>query len=69
MKRDELKKWREATEEEIDRKIDELKKQRFNMLTQVKMGQLKDYSALKKLKKDIAVLKTIKNEKKRKING
>ncbi len=69
MKTDELKKWREATEEEIDRKIDELKKQRFNMLTQVKMGQLKDYSALKKLKKDIAVLKTIKNEKKRKING
>ena len=69
MKIDELKKWREATEEEIDRKIDELKKQKFNMLTQVKMGQLKDYSALKKLKKDIAVLKTIKNEKKRKING
>ncbi|MCD6221030.1 50S ribosomal protein L29 [bacterium] len=69
MKTDELKKWREATEEEIDRKIDELKKQKFNMLTQVKMGQLKDYSALKKLKKDIAVLKTIKNEKKRKING
>jgi len=66
MKKDEIKKWREATEEEIDRKIEELKKQRFNMLTQVKMGQLKDYSVLKKLKKDIAVLKTIKNEKKRK---
>ena len=65
MKRDELKKWREATEEEIDRKIEELKKQRFNMLTQIKIGQLKNYSVLKKLKKDIAILKTIKNEKRR----
>jgi len=66
MKIDELKKWKEATEEEIDRKIDELEKQRFNMLAQIKIGQLKDYSVLKKLKKDIAVLKTVKNEKKRK---
>jgi len=66
MKIDELKKWREATEEEIDRKIDELKKQRFNMLTQIKIGQLKNYAVLKKLRKDIAVLKTIKNKKKKK---
>jgi len=65
MNTDELKKWREATEEEIDRKIEELKKERFNMLIQVRMGQIKDYSGLKKLKKDIAVLKTIKNEKKK----
>jgi len=66
MKKDEIKKWREATEEELNRKIEELKKQRFNMLTQVKMGQLKNYSILKKLKEDIAILNTIKNEKKRK---
>lgn len=63
MKRDEIKKWRESTIEEIDKKIAELKKQRYNLRIQLDYGQLKDYSVFKKLKKDIAVLMTIKNEK------
>lgn len=63
MKKDDIKKWREATLEEIERKIEELKKQYFDLRTQVKMGQLKNFSVLKNLRKDMAVLNTIKNGK------
>mgnify|MGYP001159183787 FL=1 len=63
MKKDEIKKWREATEEEIGLKIVELEKQLFNLLPQIKMGQLKNCSVLKNIRKNIAILNTIKREK------
>ncbi len=64
MKKEELKKWREATNQEIENKIMELKRKLYEMKNQLLLGQLKNYSQLKEIKKDIARLKTILNERK-----
>lgn len=64
MKKEEIKKWREATEKEIIEKIFELKRQLFEMKNQLILGQLKNYSQMKEIKKDIARLNTILNERK-----
>lgn len=63
MKREELKKWRESSEEEIKNKIVELEKQLYEMRHQLILGQLKNYSKIKEIKKDIARLKTILRER------
>ncbi|HDD64914.1 MAG TPA: 50S ribosomal protein L29 [Firmicutes bacterium] len=63
MKKEELKKWREATEKEIEEKINELKAQLFNLRHQLRLGQLKNYSQLREIRKDIARLNTILREK------
>mgnify|MGYP001042940240 CR=1 FL=1 len=63
MKREELNKWREATKQEIDNKILELKKQLYELNHQLILGQLKNYSQIKEIKKDIARLKTILRER------
>jgi large subunit ribosomal protein L29 len=64
MKREELNKWKEATKEEIGNKILELKKQLYELNHQLILGQLKNYSQIKEIKKDIARLKTILRERK-----
>ncbi|MCM8803922.1 MAG: 50S ribosomal protein L29 [Candidatus Omnitrophica bacterium] len=63
MKREEIKKWRESSKGEIENKIFELKKQLYEMNQQLILGQLKNYSQIKEIKKDIARLKTILKEK------
>ncbi|NLG11761.1 MAG: 50S ribosomal protein L29 [Elusimicrobia bacterium] len=63
MKREELKKWREATVEEIETKLSELREQAYKLRHQLKIGQLKNFSATTNIKKEIAVLKTIVGEK------
>ncbi|HOK56691.1 MAG TPA: 50S ribosomal protein L29 [bacterium] len=63
MKKEELNKWKEATKEEIGNRILELKKQLYELNHQLLLGQLKNYSQIKEIKKDIARLKTILREK------
>ena len=63
MKKEELKKWKEATKEEINNKILELKKQLYELNHQLILGQLKNYSQIREIKKDIARLKTILRER------
>lgn len=64
MKKEELKKWREVSDREIEDKIMELKKALYDMKTQLILGQLKNYSRIKEIKRDIARLKTILRERK-----
>jgi large subunit ribosomal protein L29 len=63
MKKEEIKKWKEATNQEIENKIMELKIKLYEMKNQLILGQLKNYSQIKGIKKDIARLKTILREK------
>ena len=63
MKKEEIKKWKEATNQEIENKIMELKMKLYEMKNQLILGQLKNYSQIKEIKKDIARLKTILREK------
>jgi len=63
MKKEEIKKWKEATNQEIENKIMELKIKLYEMKNQLILGQLKNYSQIKEIKKDIARLKTILREK------
>ncbi|MGC8976066.1 MAG: 50S ribosomal protein L29 [Candidatus Ratteibacteria bacterium] len=63
MKREELKRWRESSEKEIENKILELEKQLYDLKHQLILGQLKNYSQIKEIKKDIARLKTILKER------
>jgi large subunit ribosomal protein L29 len=62
MKKEEIKKWKEATNQEIENKIMELKMKLYEMKNQLILGQLKNYSQIKEIKKDIARLKTILRE-------
>lgn len=56
---------RELSREEIEKKIDELEEELFNLRFQAKMGQLANPLQLRLVKRDIARAKTIKNEKAR----
>ncbi len=64
MKKEEIKKWREANEKEIGDKVVEIEKQLYEIKHQLSLGQIKNYSQIKEIKKDIARLKTISKEKK-----
>ncbi len=64
MKRDEIKKWRESTTGEINSKISELENQLYKLKHQLHIGQLKNFSTIKKTRKEISVLKTLVVEKK-----
>ncbi|MCM8766622.1 MAG: 50S ribosomal protein L29 [Candidatus Omnitrophica bacterium] len=63
MKKEEFLKWKEATKQEIENKIIELKKRLYELRNQLILGQLKNYSQIKEIKRDIARLKTILREK------
>lgn len=56
---------REMSREEIEKKIDELEEELFNLRFQAKMGQLANPLQLRLVRRDIARVKTIKNEKAR----
>lgn len=64
MKKDEIKKWRESTVDEINSKISEMESQLYKMKHQLHIGQLKNFSTIRNTRKDISVLKTLINEKK-----
>jgi large subunit ribosomal protein L29 len=63
MKREEIKKWRESTADEINLKISELENQLYKLRHQLHIGQLKNFSTVKNTRKDISVLKTLVSEK------
>ncbi len=64
MKKDEIKKWRESTVDEINLKILEMENQLYKLKHQLHIGQLKNFSAIRNFRKNIAILKTLINEKK-----
>lgn len=66
MKRDEIKKWREATPDEIKSKISDMESQLYRLKHQLHIGQLKNVSAIKNMRREISTLKTIEGEKQRK---
>jgi len=53
---------REMSPEELDNKEEELKDQLFKLKFQHSLGQLENSSRLKLIKKDIARIKTIREE-------
>jgi large subunit ribosomal protein L29 len=60
MKLDELK---ELTDEELNQKLLEAKKNLFNLRFQLATGQLDNYARIKAAKKDIARVYTVKKQK------
>jgi len=53
---------RKMTKDEIDAKIDALRKDHYTLRVQSKTGKLEKQHSIKGLKKDIARLMTIRNE-------
>ena len=53
---------RNMTPDEIDAKIEDMKKEHFNLRVQAKTGKLDKADKIKKVKRDIARLKTIKRQ-------
>ena len=66
MKKDEIKKCRELTIQEIEEKLIDFSSKLYNLRYKVRLGQQKDYALIKRMKRDIARLKTIAREKTRK---
>ncbi|MBQ7303233.1 MAG: 50S ribosomal protein L29 [Clostridia bacterium] len=64
MKKTEIQKIREMSVEEQTARIDELKKELFNLRFQSAINQLENPMRLKAVKKEIAVIKTIMSEQK-----
>ncbi len=54
---------RQYTDEELERLLEEKKKQLMDLRFQLSMGQLNNYSQIKQTKKDIARIKTILRER------
>ena len=63
MKNSEIQKIRDMSVEEMEKRIDELKKELFNLRFQSAINQLDNPMRLKAVKKEIAVIKTIMTEK------
>ena len=63
MKANELMKLREMTDTELTKKLDELKKDLFNLRFQHAINQLDNPMRLKAVRKEIAVVKTIIRER------
>ena len=63
MKANELIKLREMTDTELVKKLDELKKELFNLRFQHAINQLDNPMRLKAVRKEIAVVKTIIRER------
>ncbi|HOO74042.1 MAG TPA: 50S ribosomal protein L29 [Tepiditoga sp.] len=53
----------QLTEQELIQKFEETKKKLFELRFQLEMGQLKNTSTIKQVKKDIARIKTILRER------
>ncbi len=54
---------RELTDEELDRKLAELKEELFNLRFQLATGQLDNPMRVKAVRKDIARVHTVKRER------
>ncbi len=57
---------REFTDRELEMKEAELREELFHLRIKKKMGELEDVTKIKKVKRDIARILTILNERKRK---
>lgn len=57
------------SEDELEEKLDQLKKSLMQYRFQAKTGKLERYSTLKETKKDIARVLTVMNQKKKKEEG
>ena len=55
--------FRDMTSEELDRKLDDLKEELFNLRFQVATGQLDNPMRIPEVRKDIARVKTIMRER------
>ncbi|MFO7743047.1 MAG: 50S ribosomal protein L29 [Anaerolineae bacterium] len=54
---------REWTDEEIEQRIDEAQRELFTLRRQLNLGRLEDSNQLKRVKRDIARMKTILRER------
>ncbi len=54
---------RQYTDEELERLLEEKKKQLMDLRFQLSMGQLNNYSQMKLIKRDIARIKTVLRER------
>lgn len=63
MKANDLMKIREMNDVELNKKLDELKKELFNLRFQHAINQLENPMRLKAVRKEIAVVKTILRER------
>ena len=55
------KNFKEMTNEELDRQIDEFRKEKFNLRAQSKRGQLESTAKVKQTRRDLARALTEKN--------
>ena len=62
MKKSELEKIRELSAAELENKLDDLKKELFNLRFQHAINQLDNPARMKAVKKEIAVIKTVMRE-------
>ena len=69
MKKTELEKIREMNEAELESKLDDLKKELFNLRFQHAINQLDNPMRLKAVKKEIAVIKTVMRENELRANA
>ena len=65
MKKNKPEELREKTVDDLGEKCSSLHKELFNLRTKQKLGQLKNFSSLGLVKRDIARVETILGEKKR----
>lgn len=65
MKKNKTKELREKTVDDLEEKRSSLHKELFNLRTKQKLGQLKNFSSLELVKRDIARVETILGEKKK----
>lgn len=62
MKKSELEKIRELSAVELENKLDDLKKELFNLRFQHAINQLDNPARMKAVKKEIAIIKTVMTE-------
>ena len=62
MKKSELEKIRELSAVEMENKLDDLKKELFNLRFQHAINQLDNPARMKAVKKEIAIIKTVMTE-------
>ena len=58
-----VKELREMTGEELEQQLREIKKEQFNLRLQQVSGQLENSARLKELRRTVARIKTIQNQK------
>ena len=59
-----VKELKEMTNEELDQQLVEIKKEQFHLKLQQVSGQLENPARIKDLRRSVACIKTIQNEKK-----